>query len=56
MCKNATANGFRFLQKAINDNNKVDSLEKIAATVRNSLNATKFQTYCTELNQDLEVH
>ena len=56
MCKSANSKGFKYLQMVINDNNNVDSLEKIALTVRNSLNATKFQTYCTELNPDLEVH
>ena len=56
MCKCAYSKGFKYLQMVINDNNNVDSLEKIALTVRNSLDATKFQTYCTELNPDLEVH
>ena len=56
MWKNTKSEGFRFLQKALNDNNTVDSLEKIANSIRNSLNATKFQTYCNELNPDLEVH
>ena len=56
MCKNANSKGFKFLQKVINGNNTVDSLEKIANTLRNDLNATKFQTYYTELNPELEVH
>ena len=56
MCKNANSKGFKFMQNAINNSNNVESLEKIADIVRNSLNATKFQTYCTELNPDLETH
>ena len=51
MCKSANSKGFKYLQMVINDNNNVDLLEKIALTVRNSLDATKFQTYCTKLNQ-----
>ena len=30
--------------------------KKTEIEVRNKLNATKFQTYCTELNPNLEVH
>ena len=56
MCKNANSKGFKFLQKVINDNVTGDSLEKTATTIRNNLTATKFQTYCSELNPELEVH
>ena len=56
MCKNANSKGFKFLQKVINDNGAGDSLEKIATTIRNNVTATKFQTYCSELNPELEVH
>ena len=56
MCKNANSKGFKFLQKVINSNDTVDSLEKIAVSIRNNMNATKFQTYCTELNPELNVH
>ena len=56
MCKNANSKGFRHLQKVINGTHPVDSLEKIATSVRNKLDATKFQTYCTELNPELGVH
>ena len=56
MCKNANSKGFRHLQKVINGTHSVDSLEKIATFVRNKLDATKFQTYCTELNPELGVH
>ena len=56
MCKNANSKGFKFLQKVINSNDTVDSLEKIAISIRNNINATKFQTYCTELNPELNVH
>ena len=56
MCKAANTKGFKFLQKVINGNNTVDSLEKVANSIRNELTRTKFQTYCTELNPDLEVH
>ena len=40
----------------INGTNPVDSLEDIATSIRNKLDATKFQTYCTELNPELGVH
>ena len=56
MCKTANTKGFKFLQKVINGNNTVDSLEKVANSIRNDLTSTKLQTYCTELNPDLEVH
>ena len=56
MCKNANSKGFRLLQKVINGTNPVDSLEEIATFIRNKLDATKFQTYCTELNPELGVH
>ena len=56
ICKAANSKGFKFLQKVLDGRNSVDSLEKTEIEVRNKLNATKFQTYCTELNPNLEVH
>ena len=56
ICKAANSNGFKFLKKVIDGRNSVDSLEKNENGVRNKLNATKFQTYCRELNPSLEVH
>ena len=56
MCKNANSKGFKFLQKVVNGDDNVDSLEKIAISIRNDINATKLQTYCRELNPELEMH
>ena len=56
MCKNANSKGFKFLQKVMNGNDSVDSLEKIAISIRSNVNATKLQTYCSELNPGLERH
>ena len=56
MCKNANSKGFKLLQNIINGNDMVESLEKIAISIRNNINATKFQTYCTELKPELNVH
>ena len=56
ICKAANSNGFKFLRKVIEGRNPVDSLEKNAIEIRNNVNATKFQTYCTELNPSLELH
>ena len=56
MCKNANSKGFKFLQKVMNGNDALDSLEKITISISNNVNATKFQTYCNELNPGLERH
>ena len=56
MCKRMNLPGFRFLQDTINRNNDDESLEKVALSVRNRPDASKFITYRTELNPELNVH
>ena len=57
MCRNMNTPGYKFLQKLSRDNPEVDSLENCASKIRNKpLTFTKFVTYRTELNPELNTH
>ena len=57
MCKNANTPGYRFLQKLTRDSPDVESLEICVNKIRNkALTFTKFITYRTELNPELNNH
>ena len=57
ICRNMNTPGFRFLQKAMQEDPNDDSLEKSADTIRNMPDSnTKFVTYRSLLNPDLSTH
>ena len=57
MCKNMNTPGYRLLQKSIHDNHNNESLENYTRKVRNkAATFTKFVTYRTELNPELNMH
>ena len=55
MCRNCGTPGFRFLSNILEENSETDPLQRVAREVRDrSANATKLNTYITELNPYLE--
>ena len=57
MCKNANTPGYKFLQKLTRDSPDIESLEICVNKIRNKpLTFTKFVTYRTELNPELNSH
>ena len=57
MCRDSSTPGFRFLSGILEGNSELNSLQRIAREIREkSENATKLNTYVTELNPSLGVH
>ena len=57
LCQQANTPGYRFLSNALETDININPLEQIVTGIRNKpVEATKFETYKTQLNPSLTVH
>ena len=56
MCREANTPGFRFIQGTIIRDESVNPVEKVINYIRENSQATKMNTYVTELNSPMTVH